>query len=55
MRVKLKEATPMYCDNQAALYIARNPVFYECTKHIELDCHLVRDKLQEKVISTEFV
>ncbi|PON66810.1 Ribonuclease H-like domain containing protein, partial [Trema orientale] len=57
--VELRMATdsPMklYCDNQAAINIAHNPVHRDRTKHVEVDRHFIKEKIESGVICMTYV
>ena len=48
-------AMPMYCDNQAAIFIANNPTFHLRIMHIQIACHVIRHRILEGLICTSYV
>ena len=50
LKVPFEQPSLLYCDNDSARYITANPMFHERTKHIEIDCHIVRENLKNGLI-----
>ena len=45
----------IYHDNKSIISIAHNPVQHDRTKHIEIDRHFIKEKLDSRLISTPYV
>ena len=46
---------PIYCDNQSAIAMTRNPVQHSLTKHISIRYHFIREHVMEGTIELHFV
>lgn len=52
LQIDLQMPMDLYCDNTIALQIATNPMYHKRTKHIEIDCHFLRETIQKGLIRT---
>ena len=50
LKVQWSKPMKLYCDNKLVISIAHNPVQHDRTKHIEIDMHFIKEKLDRGLI-----
>ena len=45
----------IYCDNSNAIDISKNPIQHSMTKHIEIRYHFIRDLVERKIVTFEYI
>ena len=54
MGLPLESSVKFLCDNQATISIAKNPEYHDRIKHVEIDRHFIREKIEDKSITVEY-
>jgi hypothetical protein len=47
--IKYEEPMNLYCDNKATIKIAQNPIQHDHTKHVEVDCHFIKENSTKRL------
>ena len=45
----------MYTDSDSAIKFARNPIYHERTKHVEVDSHFIREKIPSDDVMMSYI
>jgi hypothetical protein len=51
LKVMMKGPSRLYCDNKSAINIANNPVQHDRTKHVEIGCFFIKEKINNNIIA----
>ena len=55
LKIKCEAPMKLFCDNKSAISIANNLIKYDRTKHIEIDRHFIKEKLEGGLITIAYV
>lgn len=55
LKVARNNKMTLFCDNKAAIEIAKNLVHHDRTKHVEIDRHFIKEKLDTKMVELTHV
>ncbi|KAI5328612.1 hypothetical protein L3X38_028009 [Prunus dulcis] len=45
----------LHCDKKSAIDVVHTPIQHDRTKHVEVDRHFVKEKIEKKIIRLPFI
>lgn len=55
LKIPIENPMRLYCDNKATMSIAHNPMHHERTKHVKIDRHFIKEKIDNGSICTTYL
>ncbi|XP_074355848.1 secreted RxLR effector protein 161-like [Apium graveolens] len=55
LKMRRTEPLRLFCDNKSAINMAHNPVHHDRTKHVEIDRHFIKEKIEEKELCVVYI
>lgn len=55
LKISHPSLASLYCDSKIALSLAANPAHRAWTKHVEIDCHFIREQIAKGIIQMFYV
>ena len=49
-----REATTIMCDNQGSMALAKNSTNHDRSKHIDVQHHFIREKIENKIVELDY-
>ena len=53
--MEIVEPMKLFCDNKVAINISHNLVQYDTTKHVKIDRHFIKEKIEVGIVCTPYI
>ena len=53
--MEVSDLRTIYYDNLSSIQLAKNPIFHDRTKHIEVHYHFIRESILSSEVELEYV
>ena len=55
LRIPFDGPLQIWCDNKSSIEMTRNPVYHDRTKHVEIDRHYIKEKVEAGIMTLTYV